>query len=191
MGHRSPILALDDDAARDLGSALMEALGSRTRRAWIDLGPVDAHSPHLEAFLAAAPDMTSFPVDPVPMIRRTLSVDVGDYVSPNMQRTLRKAVNRLRADGRTHELTFTRLPDEILRRLPELDSCHRERDHAQGRLSDLDDPRNRRVWFARLRRLAAAGLLELGHDRHRRRAGGVRPRARRHTASIGCSRATS
>ena len=162
MGHRSPILAVDDQAAGDLGAALMDALGSRTRRAWIDLGPVDAHSPHLQAFLAAAPDMTSFPVDPVPMIRRTTSVDVGDYLTPNMQRTLRKAVNRLRSDGRTHQLTFTRHPDEILRRLPELDACHRERDHAQGRLSDLDDPRNRRVWFARLRRLAAAGLLELG-----------------------------
>jgi hypothetical protein len=161
MGHRSPILALDQEAARDLGVALMDALGSRTRRAWIDLGPVDAHSPYLADFLAAASDMTSFPVDPVPMIRRTTSVDVGDYLSPNMQRTLRKAVNRLRSDGLTHELAFTRHPDEILRRLPELDACHRERDHAQGRLSDLDDPRNRRVWFARLRRLAAAGLLEL------------------------------
>jgi Acetyltransferase (GNAT) domain len=161
MGHRSPILARDPEAAHQLGIALIDALASRTRRAWIDLGPVDAQSAHLDAFLAAAPGLSSFTVDPVPVIRRTTSVDVGDYLTPNMQRTLRKAHNRLGNDGRTHELAFTRHPDEILRRLPELDACHRERDHAQGRLSDLDDPRSRRVWFARLRRLAASGLLEL------------------------------
>jgi Acetyltransferase (GNAT) domain len=161
MGHRSPILAMDEEAAHDLGIALIEALGSRTRRAWIDLGPVDARSPHLDAFLAAAPAITSFLVEPVPMIRRASSGDVEDYLTSNMQKTLRKAHNRLRSDGRTQRMTFTRQADDILGRLPELDACHRERDHAQGRLSDLDDPRSRRVWFARLRRLAAAGLLEL------------------------------
>lgn len=161
LGHRSPILALDESAAHDLGLALIDAVASRTRRAWIDLGPVDPQSGHLSAFLSAAPEITSFDIDPVPVIRRTHSGDVEDYLSANMERTLRKAHNRLKSDGRTHSMAFTRHPNDILGRLPELDSCHRERDHAQGRLSDLDDPRSRRVWFARLRRLAAAGLLEL------------------------------
>lgn len=161
MGHRSPLLAVDEDAARDLGVALMDALASRSRRAWVDLGPIDPGYGHLDAFLAAAPGLTAFEVDPVPVVRRTGSIDVADYLSANTQRTLRKAHNRLRHDGRAYRLAFTRLPDEILGRLPELDACHRERDHAQGRLSDLDDPRSRRVWFARLRRLAAAGQLEL------------------------------
>ncbi|HTY71918.1 MAG TPA: GNAT family N-acetyltransferase [Actinomycetes bacterium] len=161
MGHRSPILAADEDAAHRLGLGLMHALEARTRRAWIDLGPVDPSSGHLDAFLAAAPGISAFPVDPVPVVRRRGSSDVDDYLSPGMSRTLRKARNRLRGDGRTSRMEATRLPDEILGRLPELDACHRDRDHTQGRLSDLDDPRNRRIWFARLRRLAAAGLLEL------------------------------
>jgi Acetyltransferase (GNAT) domain len=161
LGHRSPILAIDVQAAHDLGLALIAALDSRTRRAWIDLGPVDPKTGHLDAFLTAAPEITSFPVDPVPVILGGSSTDVEDYLTPSMQRTLRKAHNRLRSDRREDRLAFTRHPDDILGRLPELDACHRERDHAQGRLSDLDDPRSRRVWFARLRRLAAAGLLEL------------------------------
>jgi hypothetical protein len=161
MGHRSPLLAVDEEAARDLGMAFMDALGSRSRRAWVELGPVDPAYGYLDAFLAGAPGLIAFDADPVPVVRRTGSVDAADYLSANMQRTLRKAHNRLRRDGHAYRLAHTRLPDEILSRLPELDRCHRERDHAQGRLSDLDDPRSRRVWFARLRRLAAAGQLEL------------------------------
>jgi hypothetical protein len=161
MGHRSPLLAVDEEAARELGLAFMDALASRSRRAWVELGPVDPAYGHLDAFLSAAPGLIAFDADPVPVVRRTGSVHAADYLSANMERTLRKAHNRLRRDGRAYRLAYTRLPDEILSRLPELDRCHRERDHAQGRLSDLDDPRSRRVWFARLRRLAAAGQLEL------------------------------
>src|SRR5262249_953080 len=63
MGHRSPILARDAESAALLGRAVIEALESRTRRAWVDLGPVDPAHGHLDAFLAAAPEISSYTVD--------------------------------------------------------------------------------------------------------------------------------
>jgi CelD/BcsL family acetyltransferase involved in cellulose biosynthesis len=161
LGHRSTILAVDADAAWALGRCVAEALETDLGAQWLEIGPVDPRWAHLSAFLAAAPDTNVRTLDPVPVIRRIPGLETKDYLSPGMRRTLRKAGNRIEADGRLRRTSFTRNGDQILARLPGLDEVHRDRDHVQGRTSELDDPWSRRVWFGRIRRLAEAGVLEL------------------------------
>ena len=50
---------------------------------------------------------------------------------------------------------------EIAKLLPQVEELHRERDHAQGRRSELDDGEGRRIWRARLTNLARHQVLEL------------------------------
>ena len=78
-----------------------------------------------------------------------------------MRRTLRKAANRLAADGRTVRTRFTCDAAEILGLLPQLEQVHRQRDHVHGRISDLDDAVRHRAWRHRVRKLTDVGVLEL------------------------------
>ena len=100
-------------------------------------------------------------VDPIPVVRRGASRSATDYLSDGLQRTLRKSRNRLARDGHTQSVAFTRDRIRIARLLPLLEECHRDRDHARGRDSDLDDNGARLLWHARMRALSDSGCLEL------------------------------
>ena len=78
-----------------------------------------------------------------------------------MRRTLRKAANRLEADGRQARIAVHQDAAEILGLLPQLEQVHRHRDHVHGRISDLDDAVRHRAWRHRVRNLTDVGLLEL------------------------------
>ncbi|MDQ1485215.1 MAG: hypothetical protein QOJ62_908 [Actinomycetota bacterium] len=162
QGHRGALLADDRLWARRLGIALAGALPSHTRGWAIEIGPIAADSATLEGFLAGFPQLISSAVEPIPMIRRQPDHDsAADYLSPAMRRTLRKATNRLAADACALEIRFTRSYTEIAELLPDIERCHRDRDHERGRTSDLDDDGNRATWHNRLRELALDGLLEV------------------------------
>ena len=160
-GHRGALLADGPLAADRLGRALAEALVTRTHSFRLSLGPVDASSAPVAALTRALPGSQAAIVDPIPVVRRDESSLATDYLTDGMRRTLRKSANRLSRDG--HELTvaFTADRARIMRVLPMLEECHRDRDHARGRDSDLDDTAARLLWHARLRALADAGVLEL------------------------------
>jgi len=86
-----------------------------------------------------------------------------------MRRTVRKATNRLNSDHRTGTIQFTAEAAQITNLLPQLEQCHRNRDHVHGLLSDLDDDQQRWLWQHRIHRLAKAGELELAtlHINHK------------------------
>ena len=94
-------------------------------------------------------------------MRRDGSLSAADYLTDGMRRTLRKSANRLAKDDHVLSIAFTRDRARIMRVLPMLEECHRDRDHARGRDSDLDENSARLLWHARLRALADAGVLEL------------------------------
>jgi hypothetical protein len=123
-------------------------------------GPLDANDASVHALAAALPGAQLMADAPIPVVRQD-SDDVRDYLSHNMRRTLRKARNRLTADGCEVSVQYTRDAAEIALLLPEIEECHRARDHVHGRPSDLDDLRARRLWENRLRGLASRGRLEL------------------------------
>jgi hypothetical protein len=161
MGHRSVVLADESAAAALLGNALAETLATRGRPVRVELGPVDANAPWLADFADTLTGAELVPTDPIPVVRRLASSDIDDYLSAAIRRTLRKAANRADTDRRHLFARITKDADEIAETLPELEEIHRERDHAQGRRSELDDPAGRRIWSARLLSLAAERTLEL------------------------------
>jgi CelD/BcsL family acetyltransferase involved in cellulose biosynthesis len=160
-GHSSAILAADAAAASLLGHAFWDALRQRGRPTWAILGPVPVADPALAAFITAVPGADLVSASPVPVVRRGVATSATDYLTPSMQRTLRKAANRTRTDGCTVDIRFTRDAREIAALLPDLERLHRERDHEHGRRSELDDDADLQVWRDRLTALAAQGRLEV------------------------------
>jgi hypothetical protein len=161
MGHRSAVLADSAAAAALLGDTFAETVQARSRPARVELGPVDTGAPWLAEFVATVPGAEIVPADPIPAVHRTDELDANRYLNPSIRRTLRKAANRAVTDRRHVYARITRDRDEIAEMLPDLERVHRERDHAQGRRSELDDVPGRRIWTARLTRLAAEHVLEL------------------------------
>ena len=160
-GQRGAILTHCVTAAEALGLAVSHALRRRRHRPDVELGPLPADSPVVEAFMLGLHGSTRTDSDGVPVIRRADAAEVDAYLSHGMSRTIRKATNRLTRDCMTATVRFTGDPAEIIDVLPQLEQCHRNRDHAQGRPSDLDDDQQLWLWQFRIHALAKAGKLEL------------------------------
>jgi len=160
-GQRGAILTDCVTVAQTLGSAVSRALCRRRRRPDVELGPLPAKSPIVEAFALGLQGSACADAAGIPVIRRADAVDVEAYLSHGMRRTIRKATNRLDRDVRTGTIEFTADAARITDLLPQLEQCHRNRDHVHGRLSDLDDDQQRGVWQHRIHALARAGELEL------------------------------
>ncbi|MGZ4614700.1 MAG: GNAT family N-acetyltransferase [Actinomycetes bacterium] len=160
-GHRGTILTRDTAVAYDLGDALCRALDEQHRPAPLALGPLPADQPVVHAFAEGLHGSSVDPADDIPVIRRDAGAEPRDYLAAGMRRTLRKATNRLAADGREATTRFTCDVAEIRSLLPQLELVHRHRDHVHGRISDLDDVVPQRTWQRRVRDLTSVGVLEL------------------------------
>jgi Acetyltransferase (GNAT) domain len=152
--HRGVLLARDDQAGDRLGEALATALMSSLRE--FSIGPV-GQSAALAALLRELPIGVVVDEVSVPVVRTTPGLPSG--ISRGMERSLRKAGNRMAADGLVPELAVTADGAEIRRELPLLESISRDRDLLGGRPSPLDDPHRRRLWQHRVIALAAEGGL--------------------------------
>ncbi|HET6815792.1 MAG TPA: GNAT family N-acetyltransferase [Mycobacteriales bacterium] len=160
-GHRASFLAIDDDAAQALGEAVAEVLVATDGPIRLRVGPVACGDPTLQSLLLSLPDAAvSTTVEVIPSVRTETS-DVADYLSHGMRRTLRKSHNRLTTDGVVAEFSTTYDAEEIIALLPRVAAVSRERDHAGGRASVLDDESGLRRWTARLADLARLCHLEL------------------------------
>jgi hypothetical protein len=160
-GHRGAILTRDPAVAHALGRVWHRARAEQHRPPPVTLGPLPAADPVVEAFSAGLSGSRTEPDDAIPVIGRDAGCEPAEYLSAGMRRALRKATNRLAADGRLAVAAFTRDGAEILRLLPQLEQVYRHRDHVHGRSSDLDDAVGHQTWRNRVRDLAADGVLEL------------------------------
>jgi hypothetical protein len=160
-GHRGSILARDAVVAHALGDAVRRALDVQSNPSTVVLGPLPADCPIVHAFATGLAGSRQDPAAPIPVIRRDAGTDPDSYLAHGMRRALRKATNRLNADGRNAAIRFTSNADEILGMLPQLEQVHRHRDHVHGRISDLDDAVRHTAWRHRVRNLTDIGALEL------------------------------
>ena len=152
--HRGCLTARDDEAAARLGAALAEALMDGVRE--FVIGPVRP-GPAVDALLAGLDVGVLVDEVEVPFVH----LDRPHGMSRGTERTLRKAANRLAADGVTARVEGVDKASDILTLLPSLESIFRDRDHASGRSSILDDPARRRLWQRRVRAAAGLGALRL------------------------------
>jgi hypothetical protein len=161
-GHRAFLLAEDDTSAVALGVGLADVLTATDGPTRVSLGPLPSGDPTLESLLLSLPaaaDVT-FDEEVVPSVRAEGSA-LDDYLSHGMRRTLRKSNNRLATDGVTAEFTVTSNAHEIIQTLPEIAAVSRDRDHAGGRSSLLDEEAGLRRWTQRFVGLARLCHLEL------------------------------
>jgi Acetyltransferase (GNAT) domain len=160
-GHRGAILTGDATVAHTLGAAVRQALNERPSPATVVFGPLPAGSEIVRAFTAGLAGSREEEAAPIPVVRGGASCPAESYLASGMRRALRKATNRLDADGRRTEIRFTCDGAEILGLLPQLEQVYRQRDHVHGRISSLDDAVRHRAWRQRVRNLTDVGLLEL------------------------------
>jgi hypothetical protein len=160
-GHRAALLARDDHAGELLVRTLGELLVSRSSDSEICLGPLplDEMTQRLVAVLPSTAVIEA--PRPIPVVRRAESTQAGGYLTHGLRRTLRKACNRMAADGVSAEITFIYDPRSILELAPLMAAAHQRRDHDHGLASYLDTEAGSRLWHGRLRRLAEAGDVEL------------------------------
>jgi Acetyltransferase (GNAT) domain len=154
--HRGALLALDEQAGVQLGATLAQVLMSELRE--FNLGPL-SQGPALATLLFELPIGLVVDEVSVPVVRTTEDRPAG--MSHGMTRTLRKAQNRMAADGLTPEIAVTGDRHEITGILPLLESISRDRDHAGGRPSPLDNPAQRRLWHRRVLAMTGSGALRL------------------------------
>ena len=160
QGHRGHLAVDSPEVGARLGKAIARELRSRDEPCRLLLGPLDSRDELVHALAASLPGAALIPEAPIPVIRKD-STHWRDYLSHNMARTVRKGRNRLETDGCELTVSYTSDPSEIAMLLPLLEQVHRDRDHAHGRPSDLDDTHAARVWRQRLERLSRVGQVEL------------------------------
>ena len=155
--HRAAVLADDETTAHELGTQLGAALLARPHLGSVQLSPLPAGDPLVSAFAAGLGIVEVVSADPIPIVQQC-GPHAVDYMTPGMQRTLRKAANRLRADGRTSATDVVTDRATIQAWLPELARHHQARDHAHGRESAVDDPTGAALWYRRAEALLDSGL---------------------------------
>lgn len=144
------------------GARLAAAVATWIRtehRLWsLELAQMPEHEAAGSQLLASIPRARVTPGQPLPQIH-----DIGgDYrVSRNRRRKANNALNRIAADG----LEWTQLAvterEELDHWLPLVIDVRRERDHACGRRSHLDDAAQRAFYEEFVRDRCAAGALTL------------------------------
>ncbi|MDP9434086.1 MAG: GNAT family N-acetyltransferase, partial [Actinomycetota bacterium] len=155
-------------AADRAAQALADALAGCGRPWVLSLGPLPHTDPFLDALHRRLPDVVVVDADPVPLVRPPAlphaCTDPSDCTtfSVNLRKNLRKAANRLRADGRCAELRFVRDGEEVEGWLDRLWELRCRRDRLVGRLHADPGRAAERFWHAGLRTLAALGEVELG-----------------------------
>jgi len=120
--------------------ALAETLAGwlRELRRWtLVLDQVATGDPVLRALANRLPGAV---VEQGPPMPRIVGAGSEYRVSRNRRKKVSNATNRIAADGHTPEQLVVDDPDELERWLPELVRVRRDRDHAAGRRSHLDDP---------------------------------------------------
>ncbi len=153
LNDYAPMFATSHHAAQQVATAFVDWLG--TQRRWlVEIDQID--DPALAAELAAR--LGASPVDGAAMPR---IVQLADFTpSKSARKANRKTANRLDVDGR--DWHFDRFGSDAPADLVgSLVALRRERDHASGRRSHLDDPARRDFYLETVHDLLGRGLATI------------------------------
>jgi Acetyltransferase (GNAT) domain len=156
-GYRGGIPAVDGDALAQLGRGLAEEAELRSVSIRLATLPDGDETTALADALGAQIE----PEPPIPAVIVTADREISSYLSHGMARTLRKAGNRLAADGRTVTVEVTRRPADVAAAMPAMERAYRGRDREHGVACPLDTPGGLARWRERIRHLLNDRCLEL------------------------------
>lgn len=158
IGHfelqESPVVALDDAAARELGDALIERLEQLSCRWMLRLGQLPPGSGVSAAFTNRFGSASIEPGSGRPVLRFTDSRPPDRWLSRNTKAAVAKARNRIAHDGRRLEIQWLDSWSSIEPTLPDLLRIHRSRDLELRGFTRLDDPRHADLYHQVIQRHA-------------------------------------
>ena len=160
MGHRSSDMvtssAVDERSAARLAE-LVERHFSALRPWRLLLLNVDPRDPVLLLLAARLPRALLLPGDVSPVLQCDRGPDPKAYVSSSHRRGISRIRNRMVREGHDLEIRhLTELP-EILQSLPEVERVHQLRDDHVGRVSAMEEPRQREFFRRVVTRLGERG----------------------------------
>jgi CelD/BcsL family acetyltransferase involved in cellulose biosynthesis len=147
-------------AAEQLAEALAEALRSLRGPWYLDLEQLPHRDPVAARLLQVLPAAISVPGAPLPYLTIPERLPAGKYAPKKFRQQTRAAQRRFDAAGVTTVQRSVQDPGEIRRLLPQVRQVRLARDHALGRVSDLDDEALTRFWERAALALAERGELE-------------------------------
>lgn len=154
-----PLVARTPPAAEALARAVAEAVSAR--RPWsfvLEQLPVDDPvATRLESLL---PRASLVPGDGCPVLHID-DRNPRSYSTKKTRRDVTQGRKRLAEEGLDLEIAYLDKPDEVVDAIPLVIDLRRQRDHALGRRSHLDDPRQREFYLEVVRAHAEDGLVEL------------------------------
>jgi CelD/BcsL family acetyltransferase involved in cellulose biosynthesis len=149
----------DDPAAADALTVALADWLEHEHGAWsLDLAQLPGDDAVVVGLAGRLARARVEPGPPIPQIR---GIGTDYLVSRNRRRKANNALNRITADGRHAEQLAVRDSAALERWLPLVIDVRRQRDHACGRRSHLDDPAVRAFYETFVRDLCAAGSLTL------------------------------
>ncbi len=153
--------ARESSHARALADLVVERLTSLPGRWHLRLPHLPAGDPVAQrlaevlpgAVWHLAPDRAS------PWVRLRAGTEVRDYLGATSRKSRGRRDRRWARDG--GQVRHVSDPDEVASLLPRLEQVRRGRDHAAGRVSDIDSPQGRAFWASVILDHAAAGQAEV------------------------------
>ncbi len=156
-GYRAGVPASDGEAMAVLGEGLRHEADAHGATLCLATLP-DTHETNE---LAQAAGGSLEPEPSIPGVDVRSGGEILDRLSHGVARTLRKARNRLTADGRAAVVTVTSQPADVGAALPAMEQAYRSRDREHGLPCPLDTPLGLARWRERIRQLLEERCLEL------------------------------
>jgi hypothetical protein len=150
MGNGSSLCtalqATDADASAALAEGVAAALGALPGAWSLDLEQLSDGDPTMLRLASALDHAQVLPELRVPQVLFAGDHRLDTILSRNMRRQLKRATNRIQADGLTLSIAFDRGNAISSELLDEVEAVHVARDRNSRRDSDLDRPAERDFW---------------------------------------------
>lgn len=161
QSDRGALPARHAAAAEALAAAVTAQLRARPRPWFLRLGQLPAGDPVAAALVRRLGGARLVPGVAIPKVEFGSATSAVEWLGGGLRKQLRKARNRLDADGVDASTAFTRDAGDVAVLIDEIEHTHRARERDADRTSDLDAPPGLRFWRAAVLDHAARGEVEV------------------------------
>ncbi|MCB1003727.1 MAG: GNAT family N-acetyltransferase, partial [Acidimicrobiales bacterium] len=150
LGHGSSLFtglpARDRDSSNALARAIAETLNELPGAWSLEIEQMHDNDPTLVDLADELDHAQLLPELRIPRVAFSSAHQVDDVLSKSMRKQLRRARNRIEADGKQMIIAFDRGKAITAELIDEVEAVHVSRDRAARRRSDLDRPSEREFW---------------------------------------------
>ncbi len=140
------LFARDDDSADALARGLADLVLGSNEAVTLEMSQIAGTNAVSNALRKYLPKIESTPELSVPRVLLDDVANLDELLGKNMRKQLRRVKTKLEMLAPNWKVDFHRGTASIMALLPQIESIHINRDHAQRNKSDLDDVLERRFW---------------------------------------------